>query len=395
MLLVQTEPATALEVTMKKIIFFLFLVILSMAAYAQDGTFGSGNFSEGLFGVESTAQNTLTVTTQLTSGDEATIDSVASNITLVTNSNLTGTINLVEYTSFPSNVSSTPPGSTKSVNRFLDIAVSDEISSNLNYSVIRLVYSDSDISSNNVDESTLRLYKWNGSEWVSFSGSVDTANNFVFANTTSFSTWGIFGNPNPAPAPASSSSGGGGGGGGGGGIYFPQTNESVTYSFNFVADQTYDVNIGPKRHTITVTNISKEKGKAVMIFKSSEKNVELNLGIKSYLNYDDDLYNDLVITLTEVYGGNKVVSVKMTNVHERIQSIGGGSGTTAASVDETPEEEFMEEVPSISDEGASQTITEEPKKQINIKLVAFVVLAIVAVIAIILFYREIRKQRQK
>jgi PGF-CTERM protein len=72
-------------------------------------------------------------------------------------------------------------------------------------------YSDADIT--NVKEDSLRLYRWTGTNWAEIPGSgVNTVENYVYANVTSFSQIAAFGDPTPS---------GGGGGGGGGGTYPP------------------------------------------------------------------------------------------------------------------------------------------------------------------------------
>ncbi|MBI4894430.1 MAG: S8 family serine peptidase [Candidatus Aenigmarchaeota archaeon] len=102
-----------------------------------------------------------------------------------------------------------------SIGKFLRINVSSRIASNLTYAVIRFSYLDSDVPSG-ADESTLRLFRWNGSSWVRFDGQfiggVDTSSNVVFANTTQFSDFTVAGEAASSPAPVSVSSSGGGGG---------------------------------------------------------------------------------------------------------------------------------------------------------------------------------------
>jgi hypothetical protein len=150
------------------------------------------------------------------------INSTSTNavVELNTNSDVAGAVTLVKYDSKPPAVGT---NTFTAMNKYLDIVVDSSISNQLNYSIIKMFYTDAEVSASNLDESTIRLSKWNGSEWIKFdppTGGVDTTNNFVWANTSSFSTWGIFGTTVPAPSPAPSGGGtptGGGGGGGGGG----------------------------------------------------------------------------------------------------------------------------------------------------------------------------------
>ena len=106
---------------------------------------------------------------------------------------------------------------------FVAITVSDPSAVNFP-AEIRIYYSDADVAAVNIDESTLRLsfYNETSASWTKIdapNGGVNTLDNYVWANVSHFSTWGVFGStvaPEPSPAP----SGGGGGGGGGGGAAF-------------------------------------------------------------------------------------------------------------------------------------------------------------------------------
>jgi hypothetical protein len=105
-----------------------------------------------------------------------------------------------------------------SIGKFIRINVSSRIASNLTYGVIRFTYLDSDVPSG-ADESTLRMFRWNGSYWNRFDGQfiggVDTSSNVIFANTTQFSDFTIAAEAASSPVASSSSSSSGGGGSGG------------------------------------------------------------------------------------------------------------------------------------------------------------------------------------
>jgi hypothetical protein len=78
-------------------------------------------------------------------------------------------------------------------------------------------YTDAEVSAKGIIESTLRLWYYNSTSatWTKYdapNGGVDTVENYVWALTNHFSTWGVFGNT-PAPATTSNSAGGGGSGG--------------------------------------------------------------------------------------------------------------------------------------------------------------------------------------
>ena len=77
---------------------------------------------------------------------------------------------------------SNPEGRTpfKSV-KFIDVKLND--SSDLDYIFLKVYYTDSEISG--LNETSLKLYWWNGSKWVKCSNTgVDIVNNYVWANIT-------------------------------------------------------------------------------------------------------------------------------------------------------------------------------------------------------------------
>lgn len=76
-------------------------------------------------------------------------------------------------------------------------------------------YAEDDVSDYN--ESTLEIRRWDGTQWVSLTSSVDTANNLVTATTQAFSFFGIFGEEDGGNGENGENGGNGGNGGGGGG----------------------------------------------------------------------------------------------------------------------------------------------------------------------------------
>ncbi len=68
--------------------------------------------------------------------------------------------------------------------KFIDVKLND--SSNLDYIFLKVYYTDSEISG--LNESSLKLYWWNGSEWIQCSDTgVNETGNYVWANITSTS----------------------------------------------------------------------------------------------------------------------------------------------------------------------------------------------------------------
>ena len=80
----------------------------------------------------------------------------------------------------------------------------------VNWVVINITYTDADIA--NVQENTLTLYRFNGTDWVLSNGTstLVAVSNIITANLTQFSPFAPFGQEQEAP-PAAVVGGGGGG----------------------------------------------------------------------------------------------------------------------------------------------------------------------------------------
>jgi len=229
---------------MKKILLFpiLFLSLAAAALAAGEGTYGNETYGNASYGVSSAAEAISSETVVVDANQTTTFD--FSNVTdttldIVTTVNTSGLVTVVKYTELPSNVGTAP---ATSLNKIIDIAVDDSISDNLDHSVITLKYSDSEVSNANLQEASMRLYKWNGSAWVIFDGEgiggVNTANKNVFANTSSFSTWAVFGTAVSSPTPVVATAGSSGGGGGGGCAYDWKCTDWSTCSANGLQGRT-------------------------------------------------------------------------------------------------------------------------------------------------------------
>ncbi len=112
-------------------------------------------------------------------------------------------------------------------------------STGLNYVIIKVKYTDEEISQAGLIEDSLRLYYYNekSGTWEIFNdsnGGVNTSENYVWAKTNHFSVWSIFGEKILLPAPPAPSGGGGGGGGSssGGGIITTSAKINKTASQN-------------------------------------------------------------------------------------------------------------------------------------------------------------------
>lgn len=88
--------------------------------------------------------------------------------------------------------------------------LSTEIQDKINSALLKIYYSDEEISS--IDESTLKIYYYNetSNEWLALDSTLDKENNIVSATINHFSIYGLFGSSSAQSSSSSSSSGGGG-----------------------------------------------------------------------------------------------------------------------------------------------------------------------------------------
>jgi len=99
---------------------------------------------------------------------------------------------------------------------------------------ITITYSDSEVSG--LDESTLLIYRWDGSTWSALSNcSVNTSANTVSCETTQFSTFGLFGSAVTASGSTTSS--------GGGGVIMHTSTGSGSKTKNIQMGQTRDIGL--------------------------------------------------------------------------------------------------------------------------------------------------------
>ena len=147
-----------------------------------------------LFSKTSVSYSTANTTIQnFTTNTEIPVNSTENskvNITLITSVN--ATVNVVEFTNNPETTSF----GSSALNKYISILADNSIKQNINVITIYIYYTDSEISLNNIDESTLRIYFFNTTlnQWIQESvGGVDQVNNFIWANVTHLSTFGIGG----------------------------------------------------------------------------------------------------------------------------------------------------------------------------------------------------------
>jgi subtilisin family serine protease len=123
-------------------------------------------------------------------------------------------VNVISYTQNPG---TTNVGVT-ALNKYVEIEVSPNIASSLSWALIKIYYTDDEVAATGIIEDSLRIYYYNSTDgtWTPYNppnGGVDTTNNYVWANTTHFSLFGIYGNV-PTPTTTTTSPQGPTGGGG-------------------------------------------------------------------------------------------------------------------------------------------------------------------------------------
>ncbi len=147
---------------------------------------------------------------EIANTSEATIenDTIGIDIELKLDSNKSGSVSIVSHVSAPeivvSTVTSHEASSVTSLGKVIEIIADEEIEDAMNETVLKVYYTDSEVSAKNVNEASLRLYFYNDTldEWVIYDdlvGGVDTVQNYVWAITDHFSIWDVFGSVNQRP----------------------------------------------------------------------------------------------------------------------------------------------------------------------------------------------------
>ncbi|MEM5807919.1 MAG: S8 family peptidase, partial [Candidatus Aenigmatarchaeota archaeon] len=196
------------------------------------------------------AINTFTNTSITTVNNQTIVDATqTTNTTLEIKTNQSvsnATVTIAIYIENPGTANLGIPA----LNKYLEITASSDLNNSLSWVIIKVYYNDSDIPSG-YNESNLRIYYQNPDGiWIAYDGNlvggVNTTANYVWANTTHFSIYGIFikptcddgiqnqgetevdcggpcsACPSPGPSPGPTGGGGAGGGGGGGGAAGPE-----------------------------------------------------------------------------------------------------------------------------------------------------------------------------
>jgi len=123
-------------------------------------------------------------------------------------------IKIAKYSEMPGNTSGVSGFSA--LGSYIEIVADSDLKNSISSVMIKIYYTDAEVSSVGIQESSLRLYYYNSTSrlWVKYdvpNGGVDITENYVWANTTHFSSWGIFGSSASSSPITLGSSGGGGG----------------------------------------------------------------------------------------------------------------------------------------------------------------------------------------
>ncbi|MEM4263639.1 MAG: right-handed parallel beta-helix repeat-containing protein, partial [Candidatus Woesearchaeota archaeon] len=147
-----------------------------------------------------------------------------SSVVLNLSDNVTTTITVTGMTP-----ESSPSGFTAL--KGIDITVDSTTEGALVSALIKIFYSDAELTAANIDENSLKIYYYNetaGAWQLEPDQGVDTVNNYVWARVTHLSSYGAFGK-----GISGGSSGRSGGGGGGGGSFY-RRNQTTAITANTV-----------------------------------------------------------------------------------------------------------------------------------------------------------------
>ncbi|RLE38621.1 hypothetical protein DRJ17_03490 [Candidatus Woesearchaeota archaeon] len=114
-------------------------------------------------------------------------------LSITTNADSTGYLYIIRYTN---NTQGTGVSLKTELGKFIDIISNPDLQGKITSATIKVYYTDDEVNTKNLDEDTLRLYKWNTgtNSWEELTpGGVDTDNNYIWADVTSFSSFGVFG----------------------------------------------------------------------------------------------------------------------------------------------------------------------------------------------------------
>ena len=105
----------------------------------------------------------------------------------------------------------------KEVGRFINIETGDTINDALEFVVLKIFYTDEELSVHHILEESLQMYYYNGTHWTPLDSWINADENFVASNLTHFSSYTILGDESGGSSSSSSGDGDGSGSLGGSG----------------------------------------------------------------------------------------------------------------------------------------------------------------------------------
>jgi subtilisin family serine protease len=262
--------------------------LLSVKTYSINITINdtSNNLNSTIITV--TVKQNLTQGVNANTSSELDLSASSSNLTLYLSQSLNVTVIAAKET---------PTSAPSSLNtlKAVNITLDSYSISNLTWALIKIYYSSSELTSANIDGSTLKIYFYNisSSAWqLEPNQGVDTTNYYVWANVTHFSLFGAFGS---APSSGGSTTGGGGGGGGSSSTTnailltrSPLTYTGLSQNTKFI----FSANNGVS-HTLTLNKV--DTTKIDLILASDPIKFSLLIGEEKILNLssDEQIYTKL------------------------------------------------------------------------------------------------------
>jgi hypothetical protein len=302
-------------------------ITLSLTNGLYNGTWNSSGKADGTYVIDIVANNTLgnekekentaaialasySINVSVNSSVEITEnESVIINATkevdtwlnITTSADVNASIAIAKYSD---NIVSVDPTTVTELSKYIDIIVDNVTNNNISFAEMRIYYTDAEVTTANLVESTLRLYKYNGSStvWDLISpGGVDTTLNYVWGNVSGFSTFGIFGNvvstPSTDTTTADEGSGGGGSGAGGGGVALEVLKEG-SMTLNLEYGDNFIFYIKEYKHNAVIINVDTNAVKIRILGMPTD--ISLNLGQTIDLDLDKNGLYDFRVTLNNI-----------------------------------------------------------------------------------------------
>ena len=193
----------------------------------------------------------------------------------------------------------------------IDIVVDEATEGNLTWALIKIFYNQSELDALNILESSLKIYFYNATagDWqLEPNQGVNTADDYIWANVTHLSLFGVFG--------SSETSGGGSSGGGGGGA--PGTTfstiadagslDALTGSLSWVFGKGQQITFGfdGNNHAIGISVLTSTA--ATVIFDTGARYV-LGIGQAISTDLNTDGKSDITLVLDNIVNGKAYFSV--------------------------------------------------------------------------------------